>query len=73
MLSDNITAYRKNQSCETSLLQLRLRQAMYGKNGWSSLFLSKHILTIFDSLHPQLLINNRKAYAFSDEALESDG
>ena len=69
MLSHNLTAYRKNHSCETSLIELveRWKQAVDNKNivGVLSTDMSK----AFDSLYPPLLINKLKAYGFSDNSL----
>ena len=69
MLSHNLTAYRKNHSCETSLIGLveRWKQAVDNKNivGVLSTDMSK----AFDSLYPPLLINKLKAYGFSNNSL----
>ena len=69
MLSSKRTAYRKNQSCETSLIGLveRWKQAVDKRNviGVFSTDMSK----AFDSLHPPLLINKLRAYGFSNNWL----
>ena len=69
-LSINMTAYRKNHSCETTLLKLveAWKRAIDRKNivGVLSTDMSK----AFDSLHPPLLINKLKAYGFSDCATD---
>ena len=64
MLSHNLTAYRKNYGCETSLIGPveRWKKAVDSKNivGVLSTDMSK----AFDSLHPPLLINKLKAVVF---------
>ena len=66
MLSNNLTAYRKNQNCETSLIGLveRWKQAVDNKNVVG--VLSTDISKAFDSLYPPLLINKLRAYGFSN-------
>ena len=65
-----MTAYRKNHSCETTLLKLveAWKREIDRKNivGVLSTDMSK----AFDSLHPPLLINKLKAYGFSDCATD---
>ena len=69
VLSPKLTAYRKNQSCETSLIALveRWKQAVDKRNvvGVFSTDMSK----AFDSLHPPLLIKKLRAYGFSNNSL----
>ena len=69
MLSSNLTAYRKNQSCKTSLIGLveRWKQAVDKRNVVG--VLSTDMSKAFDSLHPPLLINKLRAYGFSNNAL----
>ena len=68
-LSHNLTAYRKGQSRETSLIELveRWKRAFDNRNivGVLSTDMSK----AFDSLYPPLLINKLKAYGFSNNSL----
>ena len=69
MLSSNLTAYRKNQSCKTSLIGLveRWKQAVDKRNVVGVLSTDKS--KAFDSLHPPLLIIKLRAYGFSNNAL----
>ena len=69
MLSSNLTAYRKGQSCETSLIGLveRWKQAVDNRNVVG--VLSTDMSKAFDSLHPPLLINKLRAYGFSTDSL----
>ena len=69
MLSNNLTAYRKGQSCETSLIGLveRWKQAVDNRNVVG--VLSTDMSKAFDSLHPPLLINKLRAYGFSTDSL----
>ena len=68
-LSQSLTAYRKGQSCETSLIGLveRWKRAVDNRNvvGVLSTGMSK----AFDSLYRPLLINKLKAYGFSNNSL----
>ena len=63
-LSHNLTAYRKGQSCETSLIGLveRYKRAVGNRNVVG--VLSTDMSKAFDSLYPPLLINKLKAYGF---------
>ena len=69
-LSDAITAYRAQNSCETTLIRLT--------ETWRSELDSKKIVGVlssdmskaFDSLSPQLLMNKLQAYIFSDKAIQ---
>ena len=69
MLSNNLTAYQKGQSCETFLIGLveRWKQAVDNRNivGVLSTDMSK----AFDFLHPTLLINKLRACGFSNNSL----
>ena len=69
MLSNNLTAYRKGQSCETSLIGLveRWKQAVDNRNVVG--VLSTDMSKAFNSLHPPLLINKLRAYGFSTDSL----
>ena len=68
MLSNNLTPYRRGQSCETSLIGLveRWKQAVDNRNvvGVLSTDMSKE----FDSLHPPM-INKLRARGFSNNSL----
>ena len=68
-LSHNLTAYRKGQSCETSLIGLveRWKRAVNNRNVVG--VLSTDMSKAFDSLYPPLLINKLKAYGFSNNSL----
>ena len=68
-LSHNLTAYRKGQSCETSLIGLveRWKRAVNNRNVVG--VLSTDMSNAFDSLYPPLLINKLKAYGFSNNSL----
>ena len=69
MPSNNLTAYRKDHSCETSLIGLveRWKQAVDNRNVVG--VLSTDMSKAFDSLYPPLLINKLKAYGFSNSSL----
>jgi len=69
MLSNNLTAYRKNQSCETSLIGSveRWKQAVDNRNVVG--VLPTDVSRAFDSLHAPLLINKLRAYGFSNDSL----
>ena len=68
-LCKTMTAYRKNHSCETTLLGQveRWKQNLDEKKLVG--FLSTDMSKAFDSLRSQLLIAKLRAYGFSDEAL----
>ena len=69
MLSNNLTAYQKDQNCETSLTGLveRWKEAVDNRNVVG--VLSTDMSKAFDSLYPPLLINKLRAYGFSDNSL----
>ena len=69
ILSNNLTAYRKDPNCETSLTGLveRWKQAVDNRNVVG--VLSTDMSKAFDSLYPPLLINKLRAYGFSDNSL----
>ena len=63
MFNPCISAYRKNHSCETTLLTLteNWKQAL-DSNQYIGL-LSTNMTKAFNSLHPSLIINKLKAYS----------
>ena len=69
-LNNNLTAYRKKNSCETSLVKL--------VEDWKLTLDNKHVVGIlstdlskaFDSLHPPLLLAKLWAYGFSESAMD---
>ena len=69
MLSNKLTAYRKNQSCETSLIGLveRWKKALDNRNVVG--VLSTDMSNAFGSLYSPLLINKLRAYGFSNNSL----
>ena len=69
MLNNNLTAYRKDQNCETSFIGLveRWKQAVDKRNVVG--VLSTDMSKAFDSLYPPLLINKLRAYGFSNNLL----
>ena len=68
-LSHNLTACRKGQSCETSLIGLVERWKWAVDNRNVVAVLSTDMSKAFDSLYPLLLINKLKAYGFSNNSL----
>ena len=66
MLSNNLTAYQKDQNCETSLTGLveRWKEAVDNRNVVG--VLSTDMSKAFDSLYPPLLVNKLRAYGFSN-------
>ena len=69
MLSNNLTAYRKDQNCETSLTGVVERWKKAVDNGNVVGVLPTDTSKAFDSLYPPLLINKLRAYGFSDNSL----
>ena len=69
MLCNNLTAYRNDQNCETSLIGLveRWKQAVDNRNVVG--VLSTDMSKAFDLLYPPLLINKLRAYGFSNNSL----
>ena len=68
-LNNNLTAYQKDQNCETAFIGLveRWKQAVDKKNFVG--VLSTDMSNAFDSLYPPLLINKLRAYGFSNNLL----
>ena len=69
MLSNNLTAYRKDQNCEISLIGLVERRTEAVDNRNVVGVLSTDMSKAFDSLYPPLLINKLRAYGFSNNSL----
>ena len=69
MLSNNLTAYQKDQNCETSFTGLveRWKEAVDNRNVVG--VLSTDMSKAFDSLYPPLLVNKLRAYGFSNNLL----
>ena len=69
-LSTDMTAYRRNHSCETTLLKLveSWKWEVDRKNIVG--VLSTNMSKAFDSMHPALLLNKLKAYGFSNCATD---
>ena len=70
ILSPNITAYRKNHSCDTTLLRLVEERKKELDCGKVIAVLSTDMSKAFDSLYSPLLVKKLEAYNFSDKALE---
>ena len=70
ILSPNITAYRKNHSCDTTLLGLVGEWKKKLDCGKVIAVLSTDMNKAFDSLYSPLLVKKLEAYNFSDKALE---
>ena len=68
-LGDGLTAYRKHNSCETSLIGLVEDWKLARDNRLSVGILSTDMSKAFDSLHPPLMLCKLKAYGFQDRAL----
>jgi len=68
-LTENLTAYRRNHSCETTLLRLveEWKRAVDAKEEVAAL--STDMSKAFDSLHPPLMLSKLRAYGFSGHAL----
>ena len=69
-LGDGLTAYRKHNSCETSLIGLVKDWKLARDNRLSVGLLSTDMSKAFDSLHPPLMLCKLKAYGFKDRALD---
>ena len=70
ILSPNITAYRKNHSCDTTLLRLVGEWKKKLDCGKVISVLSADMSKAFDSLYSPLLVKKLEAYNLSDKALE---
>ncbi|CAB4012794.1 Hypothetical predicted protein [Paramuricea clavata] len=68
-LENNLTAYRKKNSCETSLIKLVEDWKISLDNKTVVGVLTTDLSKAFDSLHPPLLLAKLKAYDLSEEAL----
>ena len=69
-LDDGLTAYRKHNSCETSLIGLVEDWKFARDNRLLVGILSTDMSKAFDSLHPHLMQCKIKAYGFQDRALD---
>ena len=70
VLSQNMTAYRKQHSCETSLIRLVEDWKLAIDRKEFVGILATDMSKAFDSLSPPLLLNKLKAYGFSENALD---
>ena len=70
IFSPNIAAYRKNHSCDTTLLRLVEERKKELDCGKVIAVLSTDMSKAFDSLYSPLLVKKLEAYNFSDKALE---
>ena len=61
-----MAAYRKQHCCETTLIRLVEDQKITANSKERVTELSTHMSKTFDSLYPALMIQNLKAYGFSD-------
>ncbi|KAL9956009.1 hypothetical protein ACROYT_G037423, partial [Oculina patagonica] len=68
-LADGLTAYRKNNSCETTLVSLVESWRLAMDNRQCTSILSTDMSKAFDSLHPPLMLSKLKAYGFEDNAI----
>ena len=69
-LGDGLTAYRKHNSCETSLIGLVEDWKFARDNRLLVGILSTDMSKAFDSLHPPLMQCKIKAYGFQERALD---
>ena len=69
-LNNNLTAYRKKNSCETSLVKLVEDWKLTLDNKQVVGILSTDLSKAFDSLHPPLLLAKLWAYGFSESAID---
>ena len=70
IFSPNIAAYRKNHSCDTTLLRLVEEQKKELDCGKVTAVLSTDMSKAFDSIYSPLLVKKLEAYNFSTKALE---
>ena len=68
-LNRSLTAYRKKNSCETTLIKLVEDWQMSLDNKDMVGVLSTDLSKAFDSLHPPLFLAKLKAYGFNDSAI----
>jgi len=68
-LADGLTAYRKNNSYETTLVGLIELWRLAMDNRQCTCILSTDMSKAFDSLHPPLMLSKLKAYGFEDNAI----
>lgn len=68
-LADGLTAYRKNNSCATSLVSLIELWRLVMDNRQCTSILSTDMSKAFDSLHPPLMLSKLKAYGFEDNVI----
>lgn len=69
-LGDGLTAYRKHNSSETSLIGL-VEDCKFARDNCILVgVLSTDMSKVFDSLHPPLMLCKLKAYRFQDRALD---
>ena len=64
-----MSAYRKTNSCETTLIRLTEDWKMAADNREYVTILSTDMSKAFDSLHPALMMQKLKAYGFSETSL----
>lgn len=70
ILDPYLSAYRKNYSCETTLLRLTEEWKLAADSRQYVGVLSTGMGRAFDSLHPSLIMNKLKAYGFSEGSLK---
>ena len=69
-LSDGLTAYRKHNSCETTLIGQVQDLKPARENRLLVGILSTDVSKVFDGFHPQLMLHKLKTYGFQDKALD---
>lgn len=69
-LSNNMTAYRKKHSCETTILRLVENWKIEVDNKKIVGVVSTDMSKAFDSLYPPLIIKKLEAYNFSENSLK---
>ena len=69
-LNDNLTAYRKRNSCETTLVRLVEDWKHMLDNGEVIGMLSTDLSKAFDSLNPPLMLAKLRAYDFSEQSIQ---
>jgi hypothetical protein len=68
--SDNMTAYRKGHSCETTILKLVENWKIDIDNKKLVGVVSTDMSKAFDSLYPPLIVKKLEAYNFSESSLK---